>query len=96
VATKFNEFIQEIEAEAKAEGPGAVARLRALRTRYQLARELLQIRKERQLTQARLAELSGVGQSEISKIESGSVNPTVGTMAALSGALDADLHLTAH
>lgn len=90
--TTFAEFLEEIEAEAVAEGPEAVAELEAMRAHYQLARELLALRQARDLTQARLAELSGVGQSEISRIEHGRGNPTLGTLAALSAPLGADLH----
>lgn len=93
MATKFTNFIEEIEQEAAAESPEAVAELEALRVRYQFARELMAIRKGHNLTQAKLAELSGVGQGEISKIENASANPTVTTVAALASALGAELHL---
>jgi len=93
MATKFNDVLREIEREAAAEGPEAVAELEGFRAHYQLARELLELRRARDLTQGRLAELSGVGQSEISRIESGRANPTLGTLAALSVPLEADLHL---
>ncbi len=93
MATKFTDFIDEIEQEALAEGPEAIAELEALRVRYQLARELMAIRKELNLTQGKLAEISGVGQGEISKIENANANPTVATVAALGCALGAELHL---
>jgi DNA-binding XRE family transcriptional regulator len=93
MGTDFKDFLLEIEEEAAAEGPEAVAELEGFRTHYQVARELLALRRMRQLTQHRLAELSGVGQSEISRIESGRANPTVGTLAALAAPLGADLHL---
>jgi DNA-binding XRE family transcriptional regulator len=93
MGTKFTDLMREIEEEAVAEGPEAVAELEAFRAHYQLARELLALRKTRNLTQDRLAELSGVGQSEISRIEAGGANPTVSTLAALAGPLGADLHL---
>lgn len=91
--TEFKDLLREIEEEAVAEGPEAVAELEALRAHYQLARELLDLRQQRQLTQSRLSELSGVGQSEISRIESGRANPTLTTIAALAAPLGADLHL---
>ncbi len=45
------------------------------------------------MTQKQLAAMSGVGQSEISRIESGAVNPTVATVAALASPLNADFRL---
>lgn len=91
--TKFANLMKEIEDEAAAGGEDAVAELAALRTRYQLARELMETRRARHLTQEQLAELSGVGQGEISKIESASANPTIATFTALTGALGAELHV---
>lgn len=93
MASKFTDLLREIEEEAVVEGPEAVAELEAFRAHYQVAREILALRRARDLTQDRLAELSGVGQSEISRIESGRANPTLGTLAALAGPLEADLHL---
>lgn len=92
MASKFKNVLLEIESEAVAEGPEAVAELEAFRAHYQLAREVLELRRARDLTQGRLAELSGVGQSEISRIESGRANPTLGTLTALAVPLKADLH----
>ena len=51
---------------------------------------LLAIRAEKGLTQARLAELSGINARQIRKIETGEIklmNITVGTMNALANAL---------
>lgn len=92
MATKFTDFLREIEDEAAAEGLEAVAELEGFRAHYQLARELLVLRRAHDLTQGGLAELSGIGQSEISRIEHGRANPTLGTLAALAAPLGADLH----
>lgn len=93
MATKYADFLLELEDEARAEGPEAVAELEALRARYRLARELMEMRRQQDLTQARLAELSGIGQAEICKIEGGGANPTVATVTALTIALGAELHV---
>jgi DNA-binding XRE family transcriptional regulator len=90
---KLNDLMLQIEQEAQAEGEEAVAELAALHSHYKLARELHDLRLARHLTQQQLAAMSGVGQSEISRIESGAVNPTVATVAALAAPLNADLHL---
>jgi transcriptional regulator with XRE-family HTH domain len=57
-----------------------------------LAPELLTARRERGLTQAGLAELTGIDQSDISRIEAGNANPTLRTLARLGAALRVSLH----
>jgi len=96
MAKKLSELMLRIEQEAREEGGEAVAELAALRGHYQLARELHELRVARGMTQQQLSEKSGIGQSEISRIESGAVNPTVATVSALAGPLNADLHLVSH
>jgi ribosome-binding protein aMBF1 (putative translation factor) len=91
--SRFDEFVRRVEAEAEEEGPGAVAELEALRDHYRLARELARRRHALSWTQVHLAELSGVPQSEISRIERGRANPTVMTVSRLSRALGAQLCL---
>jgi ribosome-binding protein aMBF1 (putative translation factor) len=93
MATRFEDFIGDLEKEAAAEGPIAEAELDALRVRFQLAREFLQARQQHRFSQKRLAELTGIAQSEISKIESGRANPTVATVSVLARALDSEIHL---
>lgn len=91
--TSFDDFIKELEEEAEAEGPEAVAELEAFRLHFSLARQLAARRRERNLTQKQLAELSGIDQAEISRIERGQANPTTATVSALTRALDVDVHL---
>jgi XRE family transcriptional regulator, regulator of sulfur utilization len=91
--TSFDDFYRELEAEAEAEGPEAIAELEAFRLHFSLARQLLERRLEQNLTQKQLAELSGIDQAEISRIERGQGNPTTTTLGALTKALGADLRL---
>lgn len=87
MSNKFSEFLEEIEAEARAEGPEALAEFAAFDERYRLAHELMLRRREAGLTQAKLAKLTGIGQADISRIESGRANPTVSTLAVMAHAL---------
>lgn len=89
MATKFKDFVREVEAEARAEGPQAVAELEAFRAHYAVAEEVRELRKECKLTQKELAAASGIDQSEISRIERGQGNPTTTTLAALLAPLGA-------
>ncbi len=52
---------------------------------------LLCARGARDMTQAELAEATGISQSDISKIERGAANPSVGTLKKIADALGAEL-----
>lgn len=91
--TSFDEFYAELEAEAEAEGPKAVAELRAFELHFSLARQLGEQRRAQHLTQTQLAELTGIDQAEISRIERGQSNPTTATLGALTRALGVDVKL---
>jgi len=93
MATKFSEFMHEVEREAKAEGPAAIAELRILRERFRLARRFAEARRKRKWTQQKLADKTGLNQSEISNIESGRANPTYQTLQTLAVALGGKIDL---
>jgi len=91
--TKFDDFIAELKAEAQADGPEAVAELDAYRLRFSLAQQLAARRRALQLTQKQLAEMAGIDQAEISRIERGQANPTTVTLGTLTRALGVDVRL---
>lgn len=78
----FKNLIEDIEAEAKAEG--SEAELREMRREFSIASQLMTLRREKKLTQMQLAQASGIPQSEISRIETGEANPTYATLSALA------------
>ncbi|MDO4764228.1 MAG: helix-turn-helix transcriptional regulator [Flavobacteriaceae bacterium] len=55
---------------------------------------LLHSRKEAQLTQQELAEKSGIDKSYISRLENGSVQPSIGTFLKLIQALGMKIEIT--
>ncbi|MGJ5180801.1 helix-turn-helix domain-containing protein [Bradyrhizobium oligotrophicum] len=55
-----------------------------------VGRNVLRIRKSKEMTQEQLAEISGFSQQYISGLEKGQRNPTVVTIYELSIALDVD------
>ena len=89
----FDEHYAQVVAEAAAEGPAAIAKLRMYETSYRLAGQLIARRRELCMTQQQLAAASGIHQSEISRIESGNGNPTLKTLGALTGALGVELSI---
>lgn len=56
-----------------------------------LAANLGQLRKERRITQARLAEHAGIPRSTIAQLESGSGNPSLKNLAGLASALQVSI-----
>jgi transcriptional regulator with XRE-family HTH domain len=89
----FDDFMAELEAEARAEGPEALAELEAFRLHFSLARQLAAQRRALHLTQKQLAEMTGIDQAEISRIERGQANPTTATLGTLTRALGVDVRL---
>ena len=85
--SSWGEFYEEIEAEAKAEGPAAVRDLRAKELKYSLISSLIAGRRDLHLTQAQLGARAGVAQEEISRIERGRKSPTIDTYARIAAAL---------
>jgi DNA-binding XRE family transcriptional regulator len=57
----------------------------------ELARKLIKLRMERDLSQSQLAELIGTSHSAISRLESGQHAPNVETLRKLARAFDRDL-----
>ena len=85
---RFSDFMEELEAEAKAEGPDAVEELDTFREYFRLAREMTEARKAKGLSQQQVATKSGLHQSEISDIERGRANPTFQTLQRIARSLD--------
>ncbi len=71
MATKFADFVSELEAEAKAEGPAAIKQLEAFREHFRVGRKLAQARLAKKLTQKQVASSAKVNQADLSKIERG-------------------------
>ena len=87
--------MQELEAEAKAEGSAASEELATFRDYFRLARDVAQARKAKGLSQQQLAKKCGLHQSEISDIERGDANPTLRTLQSLARGLDRRIGLVA-
>lgn len=60
---------------------------------YGMAMQITEWRERRGMTQAQLAEASGIDQGDISRIERGSINPTEKTLGRIAEALGTELRL---
>ena len=68
VGSDFDAYVAEVEAGL---GPGGKGVLNAFRAHYTMASQLMELRKSRKLSQQEVAELAGVHQSDISRLEHG-------------------------
>ncbi len=75
--------------------PAVRAEYERLAPEFELAEKLLKARLQQKLTQAELAEKSGLSQVMIARLESGQSNPTWQTVSRVVGALDKRIQLTA-
>jgi ribosome-binding protein aMBF1 (putative translation factor) len=73
--------------------PGVEADRAVFVQAYDVAMQVVELREKHGLTQAQLAELSGIDQGDISRIERGSTSPTARTLQRVADALGADVRL---
>jgi predicted transcriptional regulator len=66
-----------------------------LEPEYRLANELIRARLGKKMTQAELAEKAGVSRVVVTRLESGTTNPTVETVNRVAGALGKEFRLVA-
>ena len=64
-----------------------------LEPEYQIMLALAKARRDSHMTQVELAEMTGIHQSDISKLENGSGNPSIKTLSRLSAALGLQLKI---
>lgn len=90
MGTKFSEYLAQSEA---ADSPAQAAMRARLAAGVVLGLQYRDARVSHGLTQAQLAELTGVPQADISRIERGAGNPTEATLQRLAHALNRRLEL---
>ncbi len=73
------------------ENPKFEAEYDALEPEFRLASQLIAARLSKKLTQSELAEKAGVSRTVISRIESGTTNPTIGTISRVAQALGKEI-----
>src|SRR5579864_8343192 len=93
MSSNFDDFMREMEEEAGQAGPQAEAAFFESQQRHWIGRRLFERRRELGYTQAKVAQLSGINQADISKIEHAEANPTLDTLGALASALGLSLTL---
>lgn len=65
----------------------------ALEPEFQVVRAMLNARKEKHMTQKELAEVTGIAQADISRMENGNANPSLQTLKRLASGLGMSIKL---
>ena len=66
----------------------------ALEPAYQIIREMINARAERNMTQKELSEVTGIAQGDISKLENGSANPSIRTLQRIAEGMGKKLKIS--
>jgi DNA-binding XRE family transcriptional regulator len=86
IVTDLDDLLEQINAEAEAEGESGRAHLESLRDHVDLAVQIIDRRRVLHMTQEQVAAAAGLHQSVVSRIEQGVANPTARTLALLARA----------
>lgn len=77
----------------KLEDPAFKAEWDALEPEFQIIRAMVEGREARHLTQEQLAEITGINQANISRLENATANPSLRTLKRLAAGLGMKLKL---
>ncbi len=64
-----------------------------LKPRYELVSQIIEARKSMKMTQEELAKRAGTRKSNISRLESGSYNPSLDFLIKIANSLEKDVHI---
>ena len=65
----------------------------ALEPEYQIIKAMLETRNEKAMTQKQLADITGIPQADISRLENGNANPSLRTLQRLADGMGMKLKL---
>ena len=80
--TKFNDYLKE-----QLKDPAFKEEWDALEPEFTIMQAMIDARKASGLTQKQLSERTGIAQADISKLESGSANPSLKTLQRLAAGM---------
>lgn len=73
--------------------PGFKKEWDALEPEYQIIKAMLDTRNEKAMTQKQLADITGIPQADISRLENGNANPSLRTLQRLADGMGMKLKL---
>ena len=86
-------YEQAVATRSQRLSPAEKAQARVFEGAYAIAMEIVALREKLHMTQAQLAEKTGIDQGDISRIERGSSLPNEKTLLRIADALGAQLRL---
>ena len=86
--TTLKEYLEE-----QLKDPEFASEYEAIQPELQIIRAMIDARAERNLTQKQLAEITGINQADISKLENGTRNPTIGLLKRLADGMNMTLKI---
>ncbi|MCL2099414.1 MAG: helix-turn-helix domain-containing protein [Oscillospiraceae bacterium] len=75
------------------ENPEFAAEWERQRTQREYIKAIIAVRIEKNMTQKELAQLTGIKQSNISRIENGNCSPTIATLQQIADGVGKTLHI---
>lgn len=84
----FSEYLND-----KLNNPEFKKEYDALEPEYELIQELIEMRKMKNLTQSDISKMTGIHQTDISRLETGKANPTLETLLRVADSLDSKLKI---
>ncbi|MDO4649095.1 MAG: helix-turn-helix transcriptional regulator [Eubacteriales bacterium] len=85
---KWNQVKKELLTD-----PETAKEFEELRTQYEVISQIIKARDEQGITQAQLAERTGIRQSNISRLEGGNYNPSLEFLTRIAKGLGMELHI---
>ena len=89
MSNKFDDFLAE-----QLKDPKVKKEYDALESKYALIESIILARKEKNLTQKELSELTGITQADLTIIENGNANPSLNTLLKLANGLGKKLQVS--
>jgi len=89
----FGLNFKEYKEQAFKKDPALLDEYKALQPEYEIIKQIIQARTEQNLTQKELADKIGIKQSNISRLESGSYNPSLDFLKKVADGLGKELHI---
>ena len=86
--SSFNEYLKE-----QMKDPEFKQEYDALEPEFAIIQALIDARKASGLTQKQLAEITGIAQADISKLENGNANPSLRTLQRLASGMGTSLRI---
>ncbi len=85
---KWNQARKELLTD-----PETAKEFEELRPQYEVISQIIKVRNEQGITQAELAERTGIRQSNISRLEGGNYNPSLEFLTRIARGLGMELHI---